>query len=93
VINKETIFYVATLAKIEIDDKEAEKLKNDFEKILEYFNILDEVPEDVEPTFHVLPLYNVLRDDIPKKSLSQEEVLANTRHKEDGFFKGPKIIE
>ncbi len=87
------VFKIAELAKIEISKEEAEKFRKEFESIIDYFNILDEVGEDVEPTFHVLPLKNVFRDDVPKKGLSREEALKNARHVEDGYFKGPKIVE
>ncbi|MFA4820401.1 MAG: Asp-tRNA(Asn)/Glu-tRNA(Gln) amidotransferase subunit GatC [Candidatus Aenigmatarchaeota archaeon] len=33
---------------------------------------------------------NVLREDAPEKCLSNEEALKNTKHKEKGFFKGPR---
>ena len=49
--------------------------------------------EDVEPTYHILPLKNVFREDIPRESLPRELVLMNAKHVEDGYFKGPKIME
>ncbi len=87
------VYKIAELAKIEITKEEAEKFQKEFESIIEYFGILDEVEEDVEPTFHVLPLKNVFREDIPRKGLTQEEALANAKHVENGYFKGPKIVE
>ncbi|MDI9645755.1 MAG: Asp-tRNA(Asn)/Glu-tRNA(Gln) amidotransferase subunit GatC [Archaeoglobales archaeon] len=86
------VYHVAELANIEISDKEAEKFRVEFEKILEYFDVLDEVP-DVRPTYHVVTLYNVFREDKPGRCLTQEEVLLNTQHKEEGFFRGPKVVE
>ncbi len=87
------VYKIAELAKIEITKEEAEKFQKELMSIVDYFNVLDEVKEDVEPTFHVLPLKNVFREDIPKEGLSREEVLANAKHKENGYFKGPKIVE
>ncbi len=92
-VSIEDVYHVANLAKIEITEEEAERFRVEFEKILEYFNILDEVSEEIEPTFQVLPLKNVFRDDIPKECLSQEEALLNAKHVEDGYFKGPRIFE
>ncbi len=89
----EDVYKVAELAKIEISEEEAKKFRKEFENIIEYFNQLDEVEEDVEPTFQVLPLKNVFREDLPEKGLSREEALANAKHVEDGYFKGPKIVE
>ncbi|RUM35172.1 MAG: Asp-tRNA(Asn)/Glu-tRNA(Gln) amidotransferase GatCAB subunit C [Archaeoglobus sp.] len=87
------VYKIAELAKIEITKEEAEKFQKELVNIVSYFNVLDEVEEDVEPTFHVLPLRNVFREDVPEESLSRDEVLANARHRENGYFKGPKIVE
>lgn len=87
------VYHTAELAKIEISDEEAEKFRKEFESILNYFNILDEVEEDVEPTFQVLPLKNVFREDAEGECLSQDEALKNATHKEGGYFKGPRVVE
>lgn len=92
-ITREDVYHIASLAKIEIDDEEVENFKEEFQNILEYFNILDEVEEDVEPTFQVLPLNNIFREDIPKRSLPKNEALKNAKHVEEGYFKGPRIVE
>jgi aspartyl-tRNA(Asn)/glutamyl-tRNA(Gln) amidotransferase subunit C len=92
-ITDEDVYHIADLAKIELKPEEVGKFRKEFEKILEYFNILDEVPEDIEPTFQVHSLSNVFREDIPSKSLPREEVLMNAKHVEDGYFKGPRIME
>ena len=92
-ITEEDVIHISKLAKVELKDEEIEKFRKGFQDILEYFNILDEVEEDVEPTFQVLPLKNVFRGDIPKKSLEREKVLMNAKHTEEGYFKGPRVVE
>ena len=92
-ITEEEVIHVANLAKLELKPEEVKKFREEFAKILEYFSILDEVGEDVEPTHHILPLKNVFREDIPRESLPRELVLMNAKHVEDGYFKGPKIME
>ncbi len=92
-ISEDDVIHVSNLAKIELRPEEVKKFKEEFSKILEYFSILDEVGEDVEPTYQVLPLKNVFRDDVPKDPLSRELILMNAKHVEDGYFKGPKIME
>ncbi len=92
-VSVEEVYHTAELAKIEISEDEAEKFRKEFESILNYFNILDEVEEDVEPTFQVLPLRNVFREDEPGECLSQDEALKNATHKEEGCFKGPRVVE
>ena len=46
----------------------------------------------VEPTAHAVEQYNVMREDEPHQSLSNEEALFNAPEKEGGYFKVPKII-
>jgi len=92
-VSIEEVYHTAELAKIEISEMEAEKFRKEFESILEYFDILDEVEEDVEPTFQVLPLKNVFREDEPGECLTQDEALKNATHKEEGYFKGPRVVE
>ena len=92
-ITREDVIHISRLAKVELKEEEIEKFRKGFQDILEYFNILDEVEEDVEPTFQVLPLKNVFREDIPKKSLEREKVLMNAKHVEEGYFKGPRVVD
>ncbi len=92
-ITEKDVYKIATLAKVEIKPEEAENLRKEFQNILEYFNILDEVEENVEPTFQVLPLSNVFRDDVPKRCIPRDEALKNAKHVEKEYFKGPKVVE
>ena len=92
-IDEDVVRHVANLSKIELSDEEVESFKMDFEKIIEFFNQLDEIDADVEPTYHVLPIKNVFREDEPKKGLERERALMNARHREEGYFKGPRVVE
>ncbi|AGK61131.1 aspartyl/glutamyl-tRNA(Asn/Gln) amidotransferase subunit C [Archaeoglobus sulfaticallidus PM70-1] len=98
-ITRDEVVHISKLAKIALSDDEIERFRSEFESILEYFESLDDVRnefenfDDVEPTFQVLPLRNVFRDDVAKDSLDRESVLMNAKHKEEGYFKGPRIVE
>ena len=92
-IDENVVKHVAELSKIEVREDEIELFKKDFEKIIEFFNQLDDIETDVEPTYHILPITNVFREDIPKKGLDREKVLANAKHKENGYFVGPRVVE
>ncbi|HOV52419.1 MAG TPA: Asp-tRNA(Asn)/Glu-tRNA(Gln) amidotransferase subunit GatC, partial [Methanothrix sp.] len=60
---------------------------------LEYFHQLDEVDtEGVEPTYRVVELSNIFREDVACPSLSQEEALRNAPRRENGYFKSPRIV-
>ena len=49
--------------------------------------------EHIPPTAQVVEVEAILREDEPRPSLSQEEVLANAPAKVDGFFRVPSIQE
>ncbi|MEM2925478.1 MAG: Asp-tRNA(Asn)/Glu-tRNA(Gln) amidotransferase subunit GatC [Methanocellales archaeon] len=93
VITEKDIEHVAWLARIKLSEEEKREYAKQLSSILEYFKIIDQVEANVEPTFHVLGLFNVFRDDIPKESLDQNEVLAMAPKKEDGYIKGPRIVQ
>jgi len=38
-------------------------------------------------------LKNVFREDVPWKSLTNEEALMNAKHTKDGYFKAGKVIK
>ncbi len=92
-VSVEDVYHVARLAKLIVTETEAEKFRREFEEILNYFDVLDEVSEDVRPTFHVLEIKNVFREDLPKEGLSQQEALQNAPRKEEGYFIGPRVVE
>lgn len=93
-VTNEQVKHVAHLARLEITEEEASKFSSQLEAILNFADQLEEVDtENVEPTFHVLDLQNVLREDVAEKSLTQEEILKNARSTEAGQFKVPSILD
>jgi len=93
--SKDTINKVCKLALLELTEEEKEKFSKQLGNIVSYFKKLDDLDTtDVEPTTHPIEgLKNVFREDIPWKSLSNEEALKNAQHKKDGYFKAPRILK
>jgi len=84
---------VAGIARIHLTDSEKKKFERDMKSILEAFGSLDRAKTDgIEPAFQPIPVKDVLREDEIEPCLTQEEALANTKHKENGFFKGPRVV-
>ena len=83
---------VAKAARLELTEPEVEKFSKDLNDILLAFKDLDKAQTNVKPAFQPLEIKDVTRDDAPEKCLTQEEALANTKHKENGFFKGPRAV-
>ncbi|MFB6075121.1 MAG: Asp-tRNA(Asn)/Glu-tRNA(Gln) amidotransferase subunit GatC [Haloarculaceae archaeon] len=86
-VDPDEVRHVAELARVDVDEEEAERFAGQFAEILSYFETLDEVPELEREA----DLTNVMRADEVGESLSQEEALANAPESEAGFFKGPKV--
>ncbi len=91
-IGKKDVEHIGWLARIKLSDEEKEEFTGQLNSILDYFAKLDEIDPGVAPTHHVSGIENIFRDDAAKESLSQEDVLRNAPKKEEGFFKGPRIV-
>lgn len=80
---------VAGLADIRIPDDELAAFTASFNRILEYFDILDTVGEG---TVAEREIHTVLREDEPCPSLPREAVLENPPAGEDGFVRAPRVM-
>jgi aspartyl-tRNA(Asn)/glutamyl-tRNA(Gln) amidotransferase subunit C len=86
--------HVARLARLALGAAEKEELRSQLETILGYVEQLRRVDTaGVEPTAHVLPLVNVMRDDEVRPSYPPEAMLANAPDAVDGQFRVPRILE
>ncbi len=93
-VTKETIEYVAALARLNLTAEEERKLTSEMGSIISYVDKLNELDtEGVKPMEHVIPISNVLREDRIEESLDREKILANAPTTENGCFKVPKVVE
>ena len=93
-VDNETVKKIARLARIAIDDAEAEKMVGELNGILEWVEQLGEVDvTGVEPMTAVIANTTRLRDDIVTDGDVRDKVLANAPAKEGSFFGVPKVIE
>jgi aspartyl-tRNA(Asn)/glutamyl-tRNA(Gln) amidotransferase subunit C len=94
VISRQDVEHVARLARLALSEGEAERMREQLNGILAYIDKLRELDvEGVEPTFHAVPLVNVMREDEVVPSLSQDEALANAPDRVGDMFRVPRIIE
>lgn len=92
-ITGEDVDHIGWLASIKVAEEEKEGFVASFNSVLDYFHQLDELDtEDVEPTYRVVDLTNVFREDEVTESMSQEESLSNAPRRENGYFKSPRIV-
>ncbi len=93
-ITDDLVDHIAHLARLEFVGNEKEGIKNDLTKILDFVTQLNELEtENVEPLIFMTDSINVLRDDVPRKSISQGEALKNAAHKDSDYFKITKVLK
>ena len=92
-INADVVKKVAKVARLDLTQSEIDKFTPQLKEILNSFSLLDEIDtSDISMSIQPVPLKDSLRQDIVKPSLSVEEVLFNTHHKKENYFKGPRAI-
>ena len=93
-ITKDTVRYVADLARLSFDDKSIEKFTQDMEQIITFADKLGELDtQGVNPTAHSVPVYNVFRKDEVKPSFPRSEILKNAPEKDSEYFVVPRVVE
>jgi aspartyl-tRNA(Asn)/glutamyl-tRNA(Gln) amidotransferase subunit C len=92
-ISEKEVEHVAWLARLELSQSDKKLFTEQFNEIISYFKKIDEAKtEGVEPTYHVIELANVLREDQEVPPLLREEALRNAPKKEKGYIKAPKMV-
>jgi len=93
-ITRKEVEHVAKLARLALREEEVEQLTRQLSDILTYVEKLNELDtKDVEPTSHVLPVRNVLREDEVSGSIDRGKALVNAPDRTEEFFRVPKVIE
>ena len=93
-VNNKLIEDLSRLAKLEFDEKSAEKMKADLKKIISFVDKLSEIDtEEVEPLIYLSEEVNVLRTDEIANEVSQEDALKNAPQKDSDYFKVPTVLK
>jgi aspartyl-tRNA(Asn)/glutamyl-tRNA(Gln) amidotransferase subunit C len=88
------VAYVARLARINLTEAEAEVFQKQLEDVLRYVEKLRQADvTHVEPAAHVLPIFNVFREDAPRDWFTAEQALSNAPRKANGLIIVPKVVE
>lgn len=93
-IDKATVHGIAKLARIKIDEAEAESLVGELSNILDWVEQLGQVDtEGVQPMTSVVEMRLPLRDDAVTDGGKAEDILRNAPEAAHGFFVVPKVVE
>lgn len=94
-LNKNIIQNLAKLSCIACTPEEEDSLLKDLEKILAYFDQLQEIDtSQVAPCNHVLAdIVNVMREDHVENSMPREVFMGNVPSQTGGYVRVPTVIK
>jgi aspartyl-tRNA(Asn)/glutamyl-tRNA(Gln) amidotransferase subunit C len=92
-LSHEQVKAIAELAKLDLTPDEIKLYAGQLTNILRYFERLQELDTShIPPTASVLPLKNVLREDVAEAPLSPEAVVANAPDAFAGQFRVSAVL-
>ncbi len=92
-MQKEELFVTASLARLELDESEAEKLGLAVSQMIEYFSLMDKIDVDnLPPTTHAAVKKNRTRGDIPADISIADKMVENAPEKEGRFITIPNVL-
>lgn len=93
-INRAQVEHVAKLARLTLSEEEKVQFTSQLNDILQFAEKLNELDTDqVEPTSHVYPIVNVMREDEARPSIAREKSLVNAPDQKNGLFRVPAVFE
>ena len=92
-ITKKDVEHLAQLCRLKLDQKEEEKIAEDLEKILNYFNELQEVHTDaVEPLTGGTSLKSIFREDVAERTNDTGKGKDAFPEERDSYLKVPNVF-
>ena len=92
-ITPDLVRHLGVLARIQLDDREVERLTGQLSAIVDNIAKVSEVATpDVPATSHPIPLENVFRPDVVGDMLTVEQVLQNAPDATEDRFKVTAIL-
>ena len=94
IINKKIIQHISELARIDLQEKEMDKLLGDLQKILDYFKELQELDTSkVKDELSLRPDLKLFRDDSEREKTNQGKGRNSFPAVEDNFLVIPPVFE
>ena len=93
-IDTETVLKIARLSRIKITDSESADIQKDLNRIVEFVKKLSEIDVDGIGEFNFGKTYlKDMRQDSLTNNDNTDNVLKNTKSKNQDFFTVPRIVE
>lgn len=93
-MDKDTLRRLESLNQLKLSDDEKTKIFAFFEKQEKELETLNAInTDDVERMVHVMPMTNVIREDVAKKIFTRDELQAAAPESSDGYWQVPRLVE
>ena len=93
-IDSQTIYKMAHLARLNVQESEKAGIAESLEQILSWMEKLNELNTDgVEPLIHMSAEINSMRQDISSVPMNPGIALSNAPQSRDSFFVVPKVLD
>ena len=93
-IDKNTVKHISKLARISLDEKNADSLSKDLTSIMKFIESLNKLNTDkTAPLTSIINASLKSRKDEVKDGKIRDQILKNSPEKNDEFFVVPKVIE
>ena len=93
-LSKEDVLNIANLARLQIEEGELDRYKQDLSRILEFVEQMNQADVDnIEPMAHPQDMMQPLRADNVAESNQREKFQQIAPATQDGLYLVPKVIE
>ena len=91
-VDEKLVNEIASLARLDLTKEETELFVSQFQDILKYFSILNELDtENVPPAYLTSEKKIVMREDVVEESVPTKEFLANAPQSKDDYVVIPRV--
>lgn len=92
-ITPSDVYKIATLARLEINESQADVFAAQMDTILAYMDTLNELDTSaIEPMYSPVNHATVLREDETTQHYSRKQILENAPEEDGSYFIVPKIV-
>jgi len=89
-ISTEDVQKLAHLSRLQLNDSEAEAMKQDLTKILDFVAAIEAMDlEGIEPLVYMTDRENVLREDEPEAVMTHAQAMKNAPDADSDYFRVP----
>lgn len=93
-MDREILRRLESLNQLRLTEEEKEKVLSFFEMQDKEITRLGDIDTDkVERMVHVMPMNNVIREDVVKKVFTRDELQAAAPEAYDGYWQVPRLVE